>query len=54
MDTLIFGGLLATLVALYQQRSRTIVLGAWWIVLIATALLLSHHITSSLKLGLSY
>ncbi|MGH4035090.1 DUF5993 family protein [Actinomycetota bacterium Odt1-20B] len=54
MDTLIFCGLLATIVALYRQRSRTLVLAAWWIVLLATILLLSHHITSSLKLGLSY
>ncbi|MEU6002666.1 MULTISPECIES: DUF5993 family protein [unclassified Streptomyces] len=54
MDTLIFGGLLATLYALHRQRSRAVLLGAWWIVLVLTILLLAHHITSSLKLGLSY
>ncbi|MER7171271.1 DUF5993 family protein [Streptomyces mesophilus] len=54
MDTLIFGGLLAALVVLYQDRPRKIILTIWWVVLLATIGLLSHHITSSLKLGLSY
>ncbi|MCX4719584.1 DUF5993 family protein [Streptomyces virginiae] len=54
MDTLIFGGLLATLVALYRGASRTVVLGAWWAVLIAVTLLTAHHITSGLALKLSY
>lgn len=54
MDTLIFGGLLATLYALHRQRSRAVLLGGWWIVFVLTVLLLAHHITSSLKLGLSY
>ncbi|MGW6060525.1 DUF5993 family protein [Streptomyces sp. BA2] len=54
MDTLIFGGLLATLYALHRQRSRAVLLGGWWIMLVLTILLLAHHITSSLKLGLSY
>ncbi|MFD8632155.1 MULTISPECIES: DUF5993 family protein [unclassified Streptomyces] len=54
MDTLIFGGLLATLVALYRESSRTLVLGAWWVVLIAAILLMAHHITSGLALNLSY
>ncbi len=54
MDTLIFGGLLATWWLLYRQRGRTVLLVGWWVVLAAVALLLSHHITSSLGLGLSY
>ncbi|MEU6764132.1 DUF5993 family protein [Streptomyces sp. NPDC046853] len=54
MDTLIFGGLLATLYALHRQRSRAALLGGWWIVLVLTVILLAHHITSSLGLGLSY
>lgn len=54
MDTLIFGGLLFALFALYRERSRTVLLGAWWIVFAATVVLLSHHITSSLSLGLNY
>ncbi|MEV8314794.1 DUF5993 family protein [Streptomyces sp. NPDC059900] len=54
MDTLIFGGLLATLYALHRQRSRAVLLGGWWIMLVLTIILLSHHITSGLKLGLSY
>ncbi|MFQ6397809.1 DUF5993 family protein [Nocardia sp. KC 131] len=54
MDTLIFGGLLATMVALFQQRSRRAVIGAWWVLLVATVLLLAHHITGGLGLGLNY
>ncbi|MFF1696243.1 DUF5993 family protein [Streptomyces sp. NPDC058257] len=54
MDTLIFGGLLATVYALLRQRSWAVLLGGWWIMLVLTILLLAHHITSSLKLGLSY
>ncbi|MET9571031.1 DUF5993 family protein [Streptomyces virginiae] len=54
MDTLIFGGLLATLIAMYRETSRMVVLGAWWLMLIAVFLLMAHHITSSLALTLSY
>ncbi|EPH46516.1 DUF5993 family protein [Streptomyces aurantiacus] len=54
MDTLIFGGLLATWLVLYRRRGRTVLLVGWWVVFAAVALLLSHHITSSLGLGLSY
>ncbi|UQX01281.1 DUF5993 family protein [Streptomyces sp. RerS4] len=54
MDTLIFGGLLATLVAMYRATSRTVALGAWWVMLIAAILLMAHHITSGLALTLSY
>lgn len=54
MDTLIFGGLLASLIVLFQQRSRHLVIGAWWVMLVATAVLLAHHITSGLGLGLTW
>ncbi|GHI89526.1 DUF5993 family protein [Streptomyces xanthophaeus] len=54
MDTLIFGGLLATLVAMYRDSSRSVVLGAWWVMLIAVVLLMAHHITGGLALTLSY
>ncbi|MFD6435990.1 DUF5993 family protein [Streptomyces venezuelae] len=54
MDTLIFAGLLAALAALYRERSPAVVLGVWWVVLAATAVLLAHHITSGLSLGLTY
>lgn len=54
MDTLIFGGLLATLVALYRESSRMVVLAAWWAVLIAAVLLTAHHVTGGLGLDLSY
>lgn len=54
MDTLIFGGLLATWLVLYRRRDRTVLLVGWWVVLAAVVVLLSHHITSSLGLGLSY
>ncbi|MEU9103704.1 DUF5993 family protein [Streptomyces xanthophaeus] len=54
MDTLIFGGLLATLVAMYRDSSRSVVLGAWWIMLIAVVLLMAHHVTGGLALTLSY
>ncbi|MCC3767630.1 DUF5993 family protein [Streptomyces sp. UNOC14_S4] len=58
MDTLIFAGLLALVIALFRQapgrRGRMIVLGSWWVLLVVTLFLLAHHITSSLKLGLSY
>ncbi|WP_330330597.1 DUF5993 family protein [Streptomyces sp. NBC_00536] len=54
MDTLIFGGLLATMIAMYRDASRTIVLAAWWVMLLAVILLMAHHITSGLALTLSY
>jgi len=54
MDTLIFAGLLATVAMMYQQRSRRAVLGGWWIVFVLTCLLLGHHITSGLGLGLTW
>ncbi|RFU83944.1 hypothetical protein DY218_24795 [Streptomyces triticagri] len=54
MDTLIFGGLLATWLVLYRRRGRTVLLVCWWVVIAAVGVLLSHHITSSLGLGLSY
>ncbi|MGW0248085.1 DUF5993 family protein [Nocardia goodfellowii] len=54
MDTLIFGGLLFTLFAIYAQRSRRVVIAAWWVVLIACLVLLRHHITSGLGLGLTW
>ncbi|MEU6864057.1 DUF5993 family protein [Streptomyces sp. NPDC046876] len=54
MDTLIFGGMLATLIALCRESSRTVVLGAWWVLLLAVVLLMAHHITSSLALTLSW
>ncbi|MFD6227929.1 DUF5993 family protein [Streptomyces sp. NPDC060232] len=54
MDTLIFGGLLATLIAMYRETSRMVVLGAWWVMLIAVFLLMAHHITGSLALTLSW
>ncbi|MEU8897922.1 DUF5993 family protein [Nocardia sp. NPDC048505] len=54
MDTLIFGGLLFVLFAIFTQRSRRVVLLAWWIVLIASLILLRHHITSGLGLGLTW
>lgn len=54
MDTLIFGGLLATMIAMYRDASRFVVLGAWWVMLLAVILLMAHHITSSLALTLSY
>ncbi|MEU5805732.1 MULTISPECIES: DUF5993 family protein [unclassified Streptomyces] len=44
MDTLIFGALLATLVALCRDASRTAVLGAWWVTLAAVVLLAAHHL----------
>ncbi|MFD9353286.1 DUF5993 family protein [Streptomyces sp. NPDC060031] len=54
MDTLIFGGLLATLIAMYRDSSRMVVLGAWWVMLFAVILLMAHHTTRSLALDLSY
>ncbi|WP_169801203.1 DUF5993 family protein [Streptomyces kanamyceticus] len=54
MDTIIFAGLLATLVAIWQDRSRGVVLGAWAVVIALVAVLLNHHITSGLGLGLTY
>ncbi|MFD9336674.1 DUF5993 family protein [Streptomyces sp. NPDC060028] len=54
MDTLIFGGLLATLIAMYRDSSRMVVLGAWWVMLVAAILLMAHHVTSSPALALSY
>jgi hypothetical protein len=54
MDTIIFAGLLGALVAIWQERSRSVVLGVWAVVTVLTAVLLNHHVTSSLGLGLSY
>lgn len=54
MDTLIFGGLLATFIAMCRQSPRAVVLGAWWVVLLAVVLLMAHHITGGLALKLSY
>ncbi|MCX4778582.1 MULTISPECIES: DUF5993 family protein [unclassified Streptomyces] len=54
MDTLVFGGLLATSIAMYRDSPRFVVLGAWWLVLLAVILLMAHHITSGLALTLSY
>ncbi|MFD9265121.1 DUF5993 family protein [Streptomyces goshikiensis] len=54
MDTLIFGGLLATLIAMYRESSRTVVLAAWWVLLLAVVLLTAHHVTGGLALTLSY
>ncbi|MET9609623.1 DUF5993 family protein [Streptomyces sp. NPDC006512] len=54
MDTLIFGGLLATLIAMYRETSRAVVLAAWWVVLLAVVLLTAHHVTGGLALTLSY
>ncbi|MGW0734272.1 DUF5993 family protein [Streptomyces sp. NPDC002851] len=54
MDTLIFAGLLATWWVLYRERGRPMLQILWWVLLVAALLLLSHHITSSLKLGLNY
>ncbi|MFF5704140.1 DUF5993 family protein [Streptomyces sp. NPDC012794] len=54
MDTLIFGGILATLVAMCRDTSRNVVLGAWWAMLAAVLLLVAHHITSGLALDLNY
>ena len=54
MDTIIFAGLLGALVAIWQERSPSVVLGVWAVVTVLTAVLLHHHVTSSLGLGLSY
>ncbi|KZM68928.1 hypothetical protein AWN90_14295 [Nocardia terpenica] len=54
MDTIIFAGLLTVVALLYRQRSRRWVLAGWWIVLVATLLLLWHHITGDLGLGLTW
>ncbi|MEV0245175.1 DUF5993 family protein [Nocardia sp. NPDC050712] len=54
MDSLIWIGLLATWVVMFQQRSRRVQLALWWITLLATALLLRHHISSGLGLGLTW
>ncbi|MFG2709039.1 DUF5993 family protein [Streptomyces goshikiensis] len=54
MDTLIFGGLLATLIAMYRESSRTVVLAAWWVLLLAVALLTAYHVTGGPALTLSY
>ncbi|MEU2392078.1 DUF5993 family protein [Streptomyces sp. NPDC007369] len=51
MDTLIFGGLLATLIALCRDASRTAVLGAWWVMLAAVVLLAVHHLAGGPVLG---
>ncbi|WP_199885447.1 DUF5993 family protein [Streptomyces sp. CB00455] len=50
MDTLIFGGLLATLVAMYRESSRLVVLAAWWSMWCAVILLTAHHMTGGLAL----
>ncbi|MFF4322149.1 DUF5993 family protein [Streptomyces sp. NPDC001568] len=54
MDTLIFGGLLATLIAMYRESPRTVVLGAWWLVLGAVVLLMAHHVAGGPALPLSH
>lgn len=54
MDTLIFASLLATAAMMFQQRSRRVVLGGWWIAFALTCLLLRHNITGGLGLGLSW
>ncbi|MFD6872815.1 MULTISPECIES: DUF5993 family protein [unclassified Streptomyces] len=54
MDTLIFGGLLATLIAMYRESSRSVVLGAWWVMLGAVLLLMAHHIAGGPALQLSH
>ncbi|WP_167471825.1 DUF5993 family protein [Nocardia arthritidis] len=54
MDTLIFGGLLYVLVVLDRGKPRRMVLAGWWILLIATILLMAHHITGGLGLGLNW
>ncbi|WP_203217883.1 DUF5993 family protein [Nocardia terpenica] len=54
MDTIIFAGLLTVVALLYRQRSRRWVLAGWWIVLVLTLLLVSHHITGGLGLGLTW
>ncbi|NXY97360.1 hypothetical protein HYE82_23895 [Streptomyces sp. BR123] len=51
MDTLIFGGLLATLITLCRDASRTAVLGAWWLTLTAVVLLMAHHLPGGPVLG---
>ncbi|MET9696124.1 DUF5993 family protein [Streptomyces sp. NPDC006529] len=54
MDTLLFGGLLATLVTMCRDSSRRLVLAAWWVALVAVILLMAHHVTGGLALTLSY
>ncbi|WP_405531151.1 DUF5993 family protein [Streptomyces avidinii] len=54
MDTLISSGLPATLSALCRNASRMVVLGAWWVVLIAVTLLTAHHITSGVATAPSH
>ena len=54
MDTLIFTGLFAAGLLLFTKNSSRIATILWWIVLVATIALLSHHITSGLGLGLSW
>src|SRR5690242_6149120 len=46
MDTIIFAGLLGALVAIWQERSRSVTLGVWAVVTVLTAVLLNHHVTS--------
>lgn len=54
MDTLIFGGLLITLVLIYRDSVRRTVLAAWFITFFLCLLLLKLHITSGLGLGLTW
>ncbi|MEV6398656.1 DUF5993 family protein [Streptomyces sp. NPDC051907] len=54
MDTLIFGGLLATMLAVCRRASRTVVLGVWWSMLIIVFLLMTHHIAAGPSLKLSF
>ncbi|MFI8977373.1 DUF5993 family protein [Nocardia asteroides] len=54
MDTLIFGGLLVTLVLICRDSRRKAVLTAWWVTFALCLLLLKLHITSGLGLGLTW
>lgn len=54
MDALIFLGLFATVVLMFRKDDSRPALFLWWVTLIATGILLSHHITSGLGLGLTW
>lgn len=54
MDALIFLGLFVTVVLLFRKETSRPALIAWWVTLAATLLLLNHHITSGLGLGLNW